>query len=61
VKADGGIFDYKIVVDESNNTPESIDRNELNVTILIKPTRTIEFILVDFVATRTDQDFSELI
>lgn len=61
VKAEGGIFDYKIVVDESNNTPDSIDRNELNVTILIKPTRTIEFILVDFVATRTDQDFSELI
>lgn len=61
VKADGGIFDYQIVVDESNNSPESIDRNELNVTILIKPTRTIEFILVNFVATRTDQDFSELL
>jgi hypothetical protein len=61
VKADGGIFDYRIVVDESNNTAESIDRNELNVIVMIKPTRTIEFILVDFVATRTDQDFSELI
>ena len=61
VKAEGGIFDYKIVVDESNNTPTTIDRNELNVTILIKPTRTIEFILVNFVGTRSDQDFSELI
>ena len=61
VKADGGIFDFKIVVDDSNNTPETIDRNELNVAILIKPTRTVEFILVDFVATKTGQDFSELL
>lgn len=61
VKSDGGIFDYKIVVDDSNNTPETIDRNELNVAILIKPTRTVEFIIVDFVATKTSQDFSELL
>lgn len=56
-----GIFDYLIVCDERNNTPDVVDRNELAVDIYIKPTRAAEFILVNFIATRTSQNFSEII
>lgn len=60
-KSLGGINDYQIICDETNNTAEVIERNELKVLILIKPTKTAEFILVDFVATRQDADFNEII
>lgn len=56
-----GIFDYLIVCDERNNTSDLIDRNELAVDIYIKPVRAAEFILVNFIATRTGQNFQELI
>jgi hypothetical protein len=56
-----GLYDYLIVCDERNNTPDSIDRNELIVDIYLKPVRTAEFILVNFIATRTGQNFQELI
>jgi phage tail sheath protein FI len=56
-----GLYDFLIVCDDRNNTPESIDNNELIVDIYIKPVRTAEFILVNFIATRTGQDFSELL
>jgi len=56
-----GLYDYLIVCDERNNTPDVIDNNELKVDIYIKPVRTAEFILVSFYATRTGQDFQELI
>jgi hypothetical protein len=59
-KANQGVYDYLIVCDERNNTPDSIDRNELIVDIYLKPVRTAEFILVNFIATRTGQSFSEL-
>lgn len=61
VKNTQGMYDYLIVCDERNNTPSVIDRNELVIDIYIKPTRAAEFILVNFYATRTGQDFSELI
>ena len=60
-KNNEGIFDYLIVCDERNNTPEVIDANELVVDIYIKPVRTAEFILVNFYATRTDANFEEII
>ena len=56
-----GLYDYLIVADTRNNTPETIDNNELIIDIYIKPVRTAEFILVNFIATRTGQNFSELI
>tara|TARA_R100001079_G_scaffold109797_1_gene83523 strand:+ start:1952 stop:4339 length:2388 start_codon:yes stop_codon:yes gene_type:complete len=56
-----GLFDYLIVCDERNNTPSVIDANELVVDIYLKPTRTAEFILVNFYATRTDANFQELV
>jgi phage tail sheath protein FI len=56
-----GLYDYVIVCDERNNSPDTIDNGELVVDIYIKPVRTAEFILVNFIATRTGQNFSELI
>ena len=61
VKNTQGMYDYLLVCDERNNSPDVIDRNELVVDIYIKPTRAAEFILVNFYATRTGQDFSELV
>lgn len=61
VKQTQGMYDYLIVCDERNNTPDVIDQNELVVDIYIKPVRAAEFILVNFYATRTGQDFSELV
>ena len=56
-----GLYDYLIVADRRNNTSDTIDQNELIVDIYIKPVRTAEFILVNFIATRTGQNFAELI
>ena len=60
-KNNEGLYDYLIVCDERNNTAAVIDANELVVDIYIKPTRTAEFILVNFYATRTDANFEELV
>lgn len=56
-----GLYDYLIVCDERNNTPNIIDQNELVVDIYLKPVRTAEFILVNFYATRTSANFNELV
>ena len=56
-----GLYDYLIICDERNNTPDVIDRNELAVDVYIKPVKAAEFILVNFIATRTGQNFQELI
>ena len=56
-----GLYDYLIVCDERNNTPDIIDQNELVVDIYLKPVRTAEFILVNFYATRTGTNFNELV
>lgn len=60
-KNNEGVYDYIIVCDERNNTPDVIDRNELIIDIYLKPVRAAEFILVNFYATRTGADFQELI
>ncbi len=60
-KNNEGVYDYLIICDERNNTPEVIDANELVVDIYLKPVRAAEFILVNFYATRTGQDFSEIV
>jgi hypothetical protein len=56
-----GLYDYRIVCSELNNTPDVIDNNELKIDIYIQPVRTAEFILVNFYATRTGTSFDELI
>lgn len=60
VKARRGIYDYALVCDSSNNTPERIDRGELWCDIYIKPTRAAEFIVLNFIATKTGTSFSEI-
>ena len=55
-----GIIDFKVVADASNNTGEVIDRNEFIGDIFIKPNRSINFITLNFIATRTGVDFSEV-
>ena len=56
-----GIYDYRVVCDETNNTPEVIDRNEFIGDIYIKPARSINFIQLNFVAVRTGVEFSEIV
>ena len=56
-----GIFDFRVVCDETNNTPEVIDRNEFVGDIYIKPARSINFIQLNFVAVRTGVSFDEIV
>ncbi len=56
-----GIYDFLVVCDDSNNTADVIDRNEFQAEIYIKPARSINFITITFVATRTGVSFNELI
>ena len=56
-----GIFDFKVVCDETNNTGEVIDRNEFVGDIYIKPARSINFIQLNFIAVRTNVEFSEVV
>ena len=56
-----GITDFRVVCDETNNTPEVIDRNEFIGDIYIKPARSINFIQLNFIAVRTGVDFTEVV
>ena len=56
-----GIFAYRVVCDQTNNTPEVIDRNEFVGDIYIKPARSINFIQLNFVAVRTGVAFDEIV
>lgn len=53
VKNQQGLYDYRIIIDESNNTPDVIDRNEMRCQIYLKPAKTAEFIITDFVILPT--------
>ena len=55
-----GVTDFLVKCDASNNPPEAIDRGEFYAEIFIKPTRTINYIQLTFVATRTGVSFSEV-
>jgi hypothetical protein len=61
VQAKRGIFDYVVVCDETNNTAAVIDNNEFVADIYIKPARSINFIGLNFIATKTGVDFEEVI
>ena len=56
-----GIYDFKVVCDESNNTGTVIDRSEFVGDIYIKPARSINFIQLNFVPVRTGVEFSEIV
>jgi len=55
-----GVVDFLVVCDETNNTGEVIDRNEFVADIFIKPARSINFITLNFIATRTGVAFEEV-
>ena len=55
-----GITDFLVVCDETNNTGEVIDRNEFVAEIFVKPARSINFITLQFIATRTGVSFDEV-
>lgn len=61
IQARRGIQDFFVQCDERNNTPEVIDRNEFVATLFIKPSRSINFITLNFVATRTGANFEEIV
>lgn len=61
IQARRGMTDFLVVADTSNNTPDVIDRNEFVADIYIKPSRSINFITLTFVATRTGVSFNEVI
>jgi hypothetical protein len=52
-----GLFAYKVVMDESNNTPSVVDRNQLIGQIYIQPTKTAEFVILDFTILPTGVEF----
>jgi hypothetical protein len=60
VKARRGVYDYLVICDGTNNTPERIDRNELWCDIYVKPTRAAEYIVLNFIATKTGASFTEI-
>lgn len=55
-----GIIDFKVVCDDTNNTAEVIDRNEFVADIYIKPARSINYITLNFIATRSGISFEEI-
>jgi len=60
VQARRGITEFKVVCDETNNTAEVIDKNQFVADIYIKPNRSINFIQLNFIATRSNVQFSEV-
>ena len=61
IKGRRGIYDFKVVCDNTNNTPEVIDSNQFRGDIYIKPARSINFIQLNFVAVRTGVEFDEIV
>lgn len=61
VQSKRGITDFLVVCDDTNNTSEVIDRNEFRADIYIKPTRSVNYIYLTFVATRTGVSFQQVV
>ena len=59
VQSNSGLSAFRVVMDDSNNTPDVIDRNQLVGQIFIQPTRTAEFIVLDFIVQPTGASFPE--
>lgn len=61
IRSLGGLYDFRVVCDETNNTSDVIDRNEFVCSIYLKAARSINYITLNFVATSTSADFDEII
>ena len=60
VQAKRGLYGFLVVCDTTNNTPDVIDNNEFRADIFLKPAKSINFITLTFVATRTGVSFEEV-
>ena len=60
IQAKRGLYGYLVVCDESNNTPDIIDNNEFRADIYLQPTKSINYVTLTFVATRTGISFGEV-
>ena len=56
-----GISDFRVVCDETNNTPDIIDTNQFVASVFVKPARSVNFVQLNFVAVRTGVDFEEVL
>lgn len=61
VQAKRGLFDFVVKCDERNNTPDIIDNNEFRADIFLKPTKSINYVTLTFVATRSGVEFEEVV
>jgi phage tail sheath protein FI len=61
VKGRRGIYDYRVVCDDTNNTPQVIDNNQFVGDIYVKPARSINYIHLNFIAARTGVNFNEIV
>lgn len=61
VQGQRGITDFRVVCDETNNTPAVVDRNEFVFDVFVKPARSINYVILNFVAVRSGVDFSEVV
>jgi hypothetical protein len=61
VKGRRGIYDYRVVCDTTNNTPQVIDSNEFVGDIYIKPARSINYVRLNFIAVRSGVNFNEIV
>ena len=60
IQAKRGLYDFLVVCDETNNTPDIIDNNEFRADIYLKPAKSINYVTLTFVATRTGVSFEEV-
>ena len=60
IQSKRGIYDYLVICDETNNTPDVIDNNEFRADIFLKPAKSINYVTLTFVATRTGVSFEEV-
>ena len=60
IQAKDGVYDFLVVCDSTNNTPDVIDNNEFRADIFLKPTKSINYVTLTFVATRTGVSFEEV-
>ena len=61
IKGRRGISDFRVVCDETNNTPDVIDNNSFVASVFVKPARSINYVTLNFVAVRTGVDFEEVV
>ena len=59
IKSQFGLEDFRVVLDKSTTTPDLVDRNVMYAKVLLKPTKSIEFIAIDFVIQRSGASFDD--